>query len=137
MDMLAAYRDDVLRKTPKLHHLFLEITTDCNERCKHCGSRCGEPKASAKTGEIQEGAGACETAKPLTTDEYKQILDQIKADFDISKLNLCITGGEPLLNPDFFEIMSYAHDLGFMWGMTTNGTMIDEECVRKLKACGM
>ena len=139
MDRLAAYRDDVLRKTPKLHHLFLEITTDCNERCKHCGSRCGEPKAKLNSGEVQvlNSAGACETDRPLTTDEYKRILDQIKEDFDISKLNLCITGGEPLLNPDFFEIMSYAHKTGFTWGMTTNGTLIDEECVRKLKECGM
>ena len=39
---------------------------------------------------------------------------------------VCITGGEPLLRPEFFEIMGYAHALGFHWGMTSNGTLIDE-----------
>ena len=39
---LARYRDEVLRVTPRLRHLFFEVTSDCNEYCRHCGSRCGD-----------------------------------------------------------------------------------------------
>ena len=39
---LARYRDEVLRPHPRLRHLFFEVTSDCNEYCRHCGSRCGD-----------------------------------------------------------------------------------------------
>ena len=105
---------------PQLRHLFFELTTACNEHCFHCGSNCDKPQSGE-----------------LTTEEYKMILDQIKEDFDISRLQLCITGGEPLLRRDFFEIMNYAKDLGFKWGMTSNATLITKEVAHKLALAGM
>ena len=118
-DMVADYRRQ-LQKSPKLKYLFLELTSHCNESCLHCGSRCGEF-------EYDE----------LTFDDYKHILNTVKEDFDIRKMMLCITGGEPLLRPDFFEIMNYAKSLGFTWGMTSNGTLIDDEVTKKLYDAGM
>jgi len=50
---------------------------------------------------------------------------------------LNITGGEPLLRKDFFEIMGYAHELGFQWGMTSNATLITADIARRLADCGM
>ncbi len=50
---------------------------------------------------------------------------------------ICLTGGEPMLHPDFYEIASCVRDLGFSWGMTTNGTLIDEEAAHKLRKAGM
>lgn len=110
-----------LKKQPTLKNLFLELTTSCNERCVHCGSDCGKFKYESE----------------LTVDQYKAFLDQVKADFDISKFMLCITGGEPLLRKDFFEIMSYANQLGYKWGMTSNGTLITKEVAKKLAESGM
>ena len=50
---------------------------------------------------------------------------------------VCLTGGEPLLHPDFFEIAACVHSMGFAWGMTTNATPIDESTALKLKQSGM
>ena len=109
-----------LYQYPQLRQLFLELTLRCNEHCFHCGSSCT----------AQEEGG-------LTTQEYRAILDQVKADFDIREIQLCITGGEPLLRPDFFDIMGYAHERGFHWGMTSNATLITQETAHRLAQCGM
>ncbi len=119
MTDLMRYRRGLFVK-PRLRNLFLELTMRCNENCIHCGSRCGEV-----------------TSEELPVEVYKRFLDEIKEDFGIKDKMLCITGGEPLLRKEFFEIMEYAHSLGFHWGMTSNGTLIDRECARKLKNAGM
>ena len=116
---LSAYHEKLWRE-PELRQLFLELTLRCNMGCFHCGSNC-----TANGGE------------ELTLDDYKRILDEVKEDFDISRIQLCITGGEPLLRREFFEIMAYAHALGYRWGMTTNATLINKETAHKLAETGM
>lgn len=116
---LADYRKKLYMQ-PQLRYLFLELTLRCNERCLHCGSSCGDIKAPE-----------------MSFSDYQRVLTEIREDFDLSRLQLCITGGEPLLRRDFFDIMSMARDLGFNWGMTSNGTLIDRETAQKLSACGM
>ncbi len=118
LKMLHDYRQK-LRKEPILKYLFLELTMKCNENCLHCGSRCGDVKSDE-----------------LSVEQYKAFLDKIKRDFP-KKPMLCITGGEPLLRKEFFEIMDYANELGFNWGMTSNGTLITKEIARKLEEAGM
>lgn len=120
MTQLAAYRRELFRN-PKLKFLFLELTQLCNEHCRHCGSRCGDSMPT----------------ETLTKDEIFAFLKKISEQFDLDNLQLCITGGEPLLRDDFFEIMNYAHALGFHWGMTTNGTLIDAQTAEKLEKAGM
>lgn len=120
LDQMEAYVRTLYRK-PQLRNLFLELTLQCNERCFHCGSSCTPQK--------QEDL--------LSLEEYKAILDQVKEDFDLSRVQLCITGGEPLLRPDFFEILGYAHELGYHWGMTSNGILITKEVAHKLAEVGM
>lgn len=109
-----------LYKNPDLRDLFLELTLRCNEHCMHCGSLCGDVPS-----------------EEMSVQQYHKILDDIKRDFDISKIMLCITGGEPLLRKDFFDIMGYANELGYTWGMTTNATLITKEIASKLSRCGM
>ena len=112
---------EVLRPHPTLHSLFFELTVKCNEHCLHCGSMCGDVSEEAT----------------LTTDEWKRVIDEVKRDFGTKYPRLCITGGEPLLHRDFFEIMNYAHAAGFSWGMTTNGTLITPEIAHRLEEAGM
>lgn len=116
----AAYRHELRRLHP-LQHLFIEMTQLCNEHCRHCGSRCGDamPKDT------------------LTGEEIKAFLTDLSHKIDPSSFQLCITGGEPLLRPDFFEIMEHAHSLGYRWGMTSNGTLIDRDCAQRLHRAGM
>jgi len=119
LGMLADYRKKLYRK-PWLRYLFLELTLRCNEYCMHCGSGCGDVRS-----------------EELPLSEYQRILDEVKADFPIRDIQLCITGGEPLMRSDFFDIMAYAHRLGFQWGMTSNAVLIDREAARKLRETGM
>ena len=119
LNQLSDYTEQLYLK-PDLRHLFLELTLACNERCFHCGSNCSVPGDNE-----------------LSTDEFKAIIDQVKEDFDISRIQLCVTGGEPLLRKDFFEIMSYANSKGFRWGMTSNATLITKDVAHKLSEAGM
>lgn len=121
LETLATYRDETLRKHPQLRHLFLEMTIHCNEHCRHCGSECGDYKE----------------VNALSLEEIKRLLEEVRNDFSEQLPSLAVTGGEPLLRPDFFEIMSYAKELGYSWGMTSNGTLITAEVAKKLHECGM
>lgn len=99
MKTLEAYRAGLMIK-PQLRHLFLELTLRCNEKCLHCGSSCGD-----------------QHSEELTVAQYSKFLAEVKGDFGIANKMLCITGGEPLLRKDFFDIMAIAHELGFHWGL--------------------
>ncbi len=105
----------------KLRALFFEVTSRCNARCEHCGSSCGDfvPKDE------------------ITAEEIKSVLDDVNEHYGASNIMLYITGGEPMVRKDLFEIMEYAHNLGFRWGMTSNGILIDEEAVKKMEKAYM
>ena len=118
-EALAKYREE-LYKHPKLRQLFFELTLKCNEACFHCGSNCGAARPDGLPAEV-----------------YKSVLDEVKENFDISPMMLCITGGEPLLREDFFDILGYAHEQGYTWVMTSNATLITAEKARRLYETGM
>ena len=105
-EQLAQFRES-LYTHPRLRHLFFELTLKCNEACFHCGSRCGVAQPDG-----------------MPAEKYMGVLDEVKGNFDISQMMLCITGGEPLLRKDFFDILGYADSLGYRWGMTSNATLI-------------
>lgn len=107
-------------QTNTLRNLFLELTVRCNERCLHCGSRCGDVAAPEMT--------------PL---QYHDFLKQTAEDFDVKTFTLCVTGGEPLIRNDFFDIMADANELGYLWGMTSNGILITPDVAKNLRRCGM
>ena len=116
---LEEYRYGLFKK-PDLRNLFLELTLRCNEHCLHCGSWCGDVKS-----------------EELTVEDYRRLLTEVKEDMTTDGKMLCITGGEPLLRKEFFDIMGIANDLGFKWGMTSNATLIDDEVAKDLKRVGM
>ena len=111
-----------LSEKPSLYNLFWETTLRCNAKCKHCGSRAGED---------------CHVKDELTTAEIERALKSISDKYDASKILLNITGGEPLVRADLFEVMDFAKKLGYHWGMTTNGILISDEAIKKMKKTGM
>jgi radical SAM protein with 4Fe4S-binding SPASM domain len=85
----------------------LELTFRCNLRCTHC-----------YLGEYRDGIPR---QKELSTAEICDILDQIT---DAGCLWLLLTGGEPLVRPDFLEIYTYAKRKGLIVTFFTNGTLL-------------
>lgn len=94
------------------------MTRTCNLRCRHCYM---DADAHAHAGE-------------LTTAEAKRFIDDLAA-FRVPALLL--SGGEPLMRKDFFEIAEYASTNGVRPTLSTNGTLIDEEAAKKLKSAGV
>ena len=120
LDRLYEYRQELYKK-PILRDLFLEVTSRCNARCEHCGSSCGDfiPKDE------------------ISADELKKALLDISKHYNANDILLNVTGGEPLVRKDLFEIMDYANKLGFRWGLTSNGMLINDEILKKMNDTNM
>lgn len=108
----------------ELHTLFWESTMRCNAYCVFCGSRCGDYSADTLKEE-------------LDTQTVQNCFREIAQTYDPKTIMINVTGGEPLLRSDLFDIMAFAAALGFPWGMVTNGSLIQADTVNKMKDSGM
>ena len=91
-----------------------ELTRNCNLNCVHC-------RAAASKGPYDG---------ELTLQQCKQVIDQISA---FSSPTIILTGGEPLLRPDIFDLIEYGTRKGLRLVMAINGTLLTEEKARKLR----
>jgi radical SAM protein with 4Fe4S-binding SPASM domain len=119
---LAKLEFDRQKVENELNYLFWECTLRCNLGCRHCGSMCS-PSLVGKN--------------DLSGDEAKRIFQEISQDFDASGIVIAVTGGEPLVREDVFDVMSTVAELGFYWGMVTNGTLITKNVIRKMEKSHM
>jgi Fe-coproporphyrin III synthase len=87
----------------------------CNLHCVHCYS---DSANRTYPGE-------------LTTAEGAALLDDL-ADFGIPVLLL--SGGEPLMRPDIFELIAHARSRGLRTTLSTNGTLISADVAARLRA---
>ena len=94
------------------------VTRECNMKCSHCYINATEKKL----------------AHELTTTEGKNLMDQI---CQVSKPLLILSGGEPLLRPDIYELIQYGTSKGLKMGLGSNGSLIDDTVAAKLKAAGI
>ena len=106
--------------TPSL--ISWNLTKRCNLRCPHCYIEAG---AKAEGARIED---------ELTTDECLATIDDMKA---LGTEMLILTGGEPLLRKDIFDIASYASSQGMWVVMGTNGVLINEPVAQKMVECGV
>lgn len=120
LEKLYEYRKKLYNK-PVLKDLFLEVTSRCNAKCEHCGSSCGEKNVTDE----------------ISATDLKRTLYDISQHYNTNDILLNVTGGEPLIRKDLFEIMGYANELGYKWGMTSNGMLINDEILEKMKKTKM
>ena len=103
---------------PSLRMIAWEITRSCNLSCVHC-------RAAAQYGPY---------SNELTTGEALELIDEIVS---FSKPVIILTGGEPLMREDVFELARYGTSKGLRMVLATNGTLITPETAGKMMASGI
>jgi len=89
----------------------------CNLTCKHCYATSADRDFSGE----------------LDHREVLEVMDDLKR-FGVPVLIL--SGGEPLMRPDIFELSTHAKDMGFYVGLSSNGTLINEDNIDAIAAVG-
>lgn len=107
--------NDTNIKAPRL--IAWELTNACNLACIHC--RASAIKVSAPD--------------ELSTAEAKHFVDELLE----YKPIIILTGGEPLLRPDVYDIAKYASGHGLRVVLATNGTLLTPDIAKKLKDAGI
>ena len=94
--------------------VFWNITGKCNLSCRHCAVHSGIERPGGPS------LAAC-----------RRVIDDMAA-FGIRDVTL--SGGEPLIRPDWFQIAVYARSRGLTVSVSTNGTLVTEAAARKMTA---
>ncbi|MFC1867725.1 heme b synthase [Thermodesulfobacteriota bacterium] len=95
-----------------------EVTRSCNLNCVHC-------RASSEKGPYQGELG---------TEKAMEVLDQIS---HLGKPIIILSGGEPLLREDIFDLARHGSQLGLRMVMATNGTTLTPHIAEEIKASGI
>ncbi|MBF0329790.1 MAG: radical SAM protein [Nitrospirae bacterium] len=96
-----------------------EITRRCNLRCVHCRSS-SEMEAKGHP--------------DFTTEEAFRVIDDISG---YAKPVVVLSGGEPLMRKDVFEIAKYGTEKGLRMCLATNGSLVTEDICLKIKESGL
>ncbi|WP_374318103.1 heme d1 biosynthesis radical SAM protein NirJ [Aquabacterium sp.] len=93
------------------------LTRRCNLTCKHCYALSADHDYPGE----------------LSTQDVFSVMDDLRA-YRVPVLIL--SGGEPLLRPDLFNIATRAREMGFYVALSTNGTLIDAPMAERIAAMG-
>ena len=96
-----------------------EITRRCNLRCVHCRS----------SSQLE-----VEGHPDFSLDEAKRVLDDIRS---YASPVVVLSGGEPLLRPDVFDIARYGTALGLRMCLATNGSLVTADTCRQITESGI
>lgn len=95
--------------------LYIEVTHACNQHCKHC---------------YLDG-GIHHTIAEMSTEQIKKILKDFK---DQNGRYIIITGGEPFMRKDIFEILDYIEELGIPFTFASNSLAMNRLRLEKLSS---
>ena len=102
------------------HVISWNLTQRCNLLCTHC---------------YMSALPGLNAAEELSTEECRRVTDEI------ALLNpnvfLVLSGGEPLLRKDLFDLAAYASDKGFTVVLGTNGVLLRERQARLMRQSGI
>lgn len=102
--------------TPRL--IAWEVTRSCNLQCRHC----------------RAGAQNTSYASEFSTEECRRVLENVAS---FCKPIIILTGGEPMLREDIFEIARFGTGLGLRMVMAPCGNLINPERVRQMREAGI
>lgn len=102
-----------------LRYVSWEITRRCDARCVHCYAESGP--------DVPIGG-------EMTTAEALALIDQLAG---AGEMILAFSGGEPLLRPDWRELMRHAVARDLVVTLVTNGSRVDDEVAGDLAALGL
>jgi heme d1 biosynthesis radical SAM protein NirJ len=105
------------KRQPSGPVVIWNLVRRCNLTCKHCYSISADRDFPGE----------------LSTGEIYRVMDDLKA-FRVPVLIL--SGGEPLLRPDIFDISQRAKRMGFYVGLSTNGTLINAANIDRIAHVG-
>jgi radical SAM protein with 4Fe4S-binding SPASM domain len=104
----------------RAYSISWNLTQRCNLHCAHC---------------YMSASADATTAGELSTVECRRVMDEI------AQVNpevfLILTGGEPLIRKDIFDLASYASDKGFTVVLGTNGVMLRQQEARRMRQSGI
>lgn len=106
--------------------IFWETTKRCNLSCLHCRAVPVTPQSP-----VGYSAGG---SLQLETKEVKAFIEELST---WAKPIFILSGGEPLLRQDIFELASFAANKGLSLALATNGTLITPEITKEIKKSGI
>jgi MoaA/NifB/PqqE/SkfB family radical SAM enzyme len=107
-----------IRGIPAPTFVTVAVTYRCQVRCDHCYANSPDRPREDE----------------LTTEQLKSVIKQVK---DLGTMAVHFSGGEPLLRKDIFDLIAYARSLGLLTRVNTNGLLLNEENVKRMKAAGI
>ncbi len=108
-------------KEHELNYMFWECTSRCNIACLHCGSDCK----------------IIEDAPDMPAEDFLNVAKQISTRYNPKRVMIVVSGGEPLVRKDLPEVGLKLKEMGFPWGMVSNGYAMTPELFRKLRDSGL
>lgn len=97
----------------------IDLTYRCNNNCHHCWLWLSE--------------NSSEKRRELSFPDWRHIVDEARSQGCQSWM---ISGGEPMIHPDFTEIFDYLTSKAITYSLNTNGTLITPEIARLMKRKG-
>ena len=111
--------DKISKESEFLPHLIAwEVTRSCKLNCKHC-----------------RAAAQCRVYEnELSTEQCFAVLDNVAG---FARPIIILTGGEPMLRDDIYDIARHGHELGLRMVMAPCGMLIDDLAIGRMHDAGI